>query len=239
MANGIYSAAAGMAAQQARLDAIANDLANSSTTGYKTERVAFRDLVYNVEDGVPVGSGVATVDAGRTFSTGAFEDSSEPLSLAIDGEGFFQVKRADGTVALTRAGDFQLDAAGSIVTPTGEELVPPIKVPKGTNPKDVAVSSNGTVTVKGKAIGRIGIVNVPAPNALLSIGSNMYVPTKASGPATAANATTLHQGELEASNVDAPTAMTELMDAQQTYSLSSRALQIQDQLMQIANEIKR
>ena len=239
MANGIYSAAAGMAAQQARLDAISNDLANSSTVGYKTQRVAFRDLVYNVENGVPVGSGVTTVDAGRTFATGVFEDSRDPLSLAIDGDGFFQVKRADGTVALTRAGDFQLDSEGSIVTPTGEQLVPPIKVPKGVRPKDLAVSENGTVTVKGKAIGQITLVNVAAPNALLSVGSSMYLPTKASGPATAATAPALHQGQLESSNVDAPTAMTELMDAQQTFKLSSRALQVQDQLMQIANEIKR
>jgi flagellar basal-body rod protein FlgG len=239
MANGIYTAAAGMAAQQARLDAIANDLANSSTVGYKTQRVAFRDLVYNVENGVAVGSGVATVDAGRTFATGSFEDSKDPMSLAIDGEGFFQVKRADGSIALTRAGNFQIDSNGSVVMPTGEALVPPIKVPKNTRPQDIAVSSNGTVTVKGKTIGRINIVNVAAPNALLSAGSNMYLPTKASGPATAANVTTLRQGELESSNVDAPTAMTELMDAQQTFSLSSRAMQVQDQLMQIANEIKR
>jgi flagellar basal-body rod protein FlgG len=239
MSNGIYSAAAGMAAQQTRLDAIANDLANSDTTGYKTERVAFRDLVSNYENGVAVGSGVATVDAGRSFATGAFADSKNPLSLAIDGEGFFQVKRADGSLALTRAGDFQIDSAGSIVTSTGERLMPPMTVPKGANPQDIAVSGNGTVTVKGKAIGRINIMNVAAPNALLSAGSNMYLPTKASGPATSANIDTVRQGELETSNVDAATAMTELMDAQQTFSLSSRALQIQDQLMQIANELKR
>jgi flagellar basal-body rod protein FlgG len=239
MANGIYTAAAGMAAQQARIDAIANDLANSSTTGYKSGRVAFRDLVYTVENGVPVGSGVATVDAGRSFATGAFEDSTEPLSLAIDGPGFFEVRRADGTTALTRAGDFQLDSSGSIVTPTGEQLVPPVRVPKGAVAKDVAVSENGTVSVKGRTIGRISLVDVAAPDALLAVGSSMYVPTKASGPAAAAKVTTLRQGELESSNVDAPTSMIEVMDAQQTYSLSSRALQVQDQLMQIANEIKR
>src|SRR5215468_4803109 len=104
MPNGIYSAAAGMAAQQTKLDAIANDLANSSTTGYKSVRVGFKDLLYGAEQGVAVGSG------------------------AIDGAGFFQVKRADGSAALTRNGQFSLDANGALVTSTGEQLDPPIKV---------------------------------------------------------------------------------------------------------------
>jgi flagellar basal-body rod protein FlgG len=239
MANGIYSAAAGMAAQQTRIDAVANDLANNSTTGYKAERVAFRDLVYTPEDGVPVGSGVAVVDAGRSFGNGTLGDSENPLALAIDGPGFFQVRRADGTAALTRAGDFDLDSAGSLVTSTGEQLVPPIRVPKGTDPGDVIVAGDGTVSIKNRKIGQIQLVDVASPDALVSAGSSMYVATKASGAAVAAKGTTLRQGQLESSNVDVATSMTQLMDAQQTYSLSSRALQVQDQLMQIANEIKR
>jgi flagellar basal-body rod protein FlgG len=239
MANGIYSAAAGMAAQQTRLDAIANDLANSSTAGYKTERVTFRDLAYTLEQGVPVGAGSAAAAAGRSFAAGTFEDSSDPLSLAIDGSGFFQVKRADGTTALTRAGDFQLDAAGSLVTSGGEQLVPPVRVPPRTQPEDVVVAGDGTITVKGKTIGRIELVDVAAPDGLLPAGSSMYLHTKASGSPAAVTRATLHQGQLEASNVDIATSMTDLLDAQQTYSLSSRALQIQDQLLQIANELKR
>jgi flagellar basal-body rod protein FlgG len=239
MANGIYSAAAGMAAQQTRLDAIANDLANSSTTGYKAERVAFADLVYSPEDGVPVGSGVATIDAGRSFSAGAFEDSNDPLSLAIDGPGFFQVKRADGTPALTRAGDFQLDEAGSLVTSTGEQLIPPVKVPKGADPSDVTISGDGSISIRGKTIGKVALVDVASPDSLVAAGGSLYVTTKASGAATPAKGSTLVQGQLESSNVDVADSMTEMMDAQQTYSLSSRALQIQDQLLQIANEIKR
>jgi flagellar basal-body rod protein FlgG len=240
MANGIYSAAAGMAAQQTRLDAIANDLANVSTTGYKSERVGFRDLVYGVEQGVAVGSGSAAVDAGRSFATGSIEDSSNPLSLAIEGPGFFQVKRPDGTTALTRAGNFQLDANGSLVTTDGDQLVPPIKVPKGTQPGDVSIASNGTVTVAGKSVGAIKLVDVPAPNALLSVGSNLFAATQASGaPAAAARGTLVHQGQLEASNVDVAESMTALLDAQQTYQLSSRALQTQDQLLSMANDLKR
>jgi flagellar basal-body rod protein FlgG len=239
MANGIFSAAAGMAAQQTRLDAIANDLANTSTTGYKAERVAFADLVYTPEDGVPVGSGVATIDAGRSFAAGALQDSNDPLSLAIDGPGFFQVRRSDGTPALTRAGDFQLDAAGSLVTSAGEQLVPPVKVPRGTDPSDVTISGDGSISVKGKTIGKIDLVDVASPDSLVAAGGSLYTTTKASGAATPANGSSLVQGQLESSNVDVADSMTELMDAQQTYSLSSRALQIQDQLLQIANELKR
>src|SRR3954468_11230401 len=97
--NGIYSAAAGMAAQQSRLDAIANDLANTSTTGYKAERVGFRDLLD--------GAGSATVDLGRTLAQGVMQPSDDPLSVAIEGPGFFQVRRQDGSNALTRNGQFQ------------------------------------------------------------------------------------------------------------------------------------
>src|SRR3954447_7111424 len=104
MPNGIYSAAAGMAAQQSRLDAIANDLANSSTTGYKSQRVGFRDLLYGSDQGVAVGSGSAAIDIGRSLAQGTFEPSDDPLAVAIEGPGYFQVRRADGSSALTRNG---------------------------------------------------------------------------------------------------------------------------------------
>src|SRR6185437_11568955 len=101
MPNGIYSAAAGMAAQQSRLDAIANDLANANTVGYKAERIGFRDLLYGTDLGVDVGSGSAALNIGRSQAQGTLEPSDDPLALAIDGPGYFQVKRADGTNALT------------------------------------------------------------------------------------------------------------------------------------------
>src|SRR3954447_3830034 len=136
MPNGIYSAAAGMAAQQSRLDAIANDLANASTTGYKAERLGFRDLLDQ--------AGSATVDLGRTLGQGTMQPSDDPLAVAIDGPGFFQVRRADGSVALTRNGNFQVDARGSVVTPTGEQLVPPISIPAGTDLDQVTIGVDGT-----------------------------------------------------------------------------------------------
>jgi flagellar basal-body rod protein FlgG len=231
MPNGIYSAAAGMAAQQSRLDAIANDLANANTTGYKTERIGFRDLLY--------GAGSAVVDAGRSQTQGTLQPSDDPFAVAIEGPGFFQVRRADGTNALTRAGNFQLDAKGSLVTATGEQLVPPISVPAGTDPKSVTIAGDGTVSAAGRVLGQIRLVTVAAPNALQSVGSSMFLPTQASGAAVPSAAARLHQNQLEASNVEVANAMTDLLDAQQTYQLASRAIQTQDQLLQIANNLKK
>jgi flagellar basal-body rod protein FlgG len=228
-----------MAAQQTRIDAIANDLANTSTTGYKHERVGFRDLVYNEEQGMPVGSGVASVSVGQSFQQGSLVDSDNPLALAIQGPGFFQVKRADGTTALTRAGDLGLDANGSLVTATGEELVPPIKVPKGTQPGDISIGADGAVTVAGKSVGKIQLVDVPTPAGLQPVGNTEFVPTRASGAATAARGATLKQASLESSNVDVATAMTDLMDAQRNFDMASRVIRMQDQLMEIANGIRR
>jgi flagellar basal-body rod protein FlgG len=240
MANGIYAAAAGMAAQQVRLDAIANDLANSGTFGYKSERVGFRDLLYGSEQGVAVGSGSAAVDLGRSDVQGTIGDGGSPLSLALQGPGYFQVKRLDGTQALTRNGAFQLDSQGRLVTSDGEQLVPPIRVPAGTQPKDVVIATDGAVTVKGKGIGSIKLVSVPAPNDLLSVGSSSFATTRASGAARPiVTGTKVMQAQQEESNVDIASTMTDMLDTQQTYTLVSRALQTQDQLAQIANGIKR
>ena len=128
MLNGLYSAASGMLAQQTRMDMLANDLANVDTTGYKQARIGFRDLIYNTEQGMRVGAGSAIVDAGRNQAAGAFQATGDPLSMAIAGPGYFQVRRSDGSVALTRSGDFTTDAKGEIVTGSGERLVPPIRI---------------------------------------------------------------------------------------------------------------
>ena len=246
MANGIYAAAAGLAAQQDRIDAISNDLANAGTTGYRSERVGFEDLLYgSSEQGVPVGAGARSLDAGRSGVQGALAASTNPLALAIVGPGYFQVKRQDGSTALTRDGDLQIDASGSLVTSNGEQLVPPIKLPAGTQPADVTIASDGTVSVStsGSAaapatVGKIALVDVPAENGLLALGANDYAATTASGAVAAAQGAKLVQGQLEGSDVDVASAMTSLLDAQQSYSLISHAIQTQDQLLQIANELR-
>ena len=240
---GLYSAAAGMAAQQRRLEAVANDLANVNTSGYKRARVSFRDLVYSptgrgAAGGVSTGSGSAAASTGRSFAQGSLVPSGEPLDLAIDGEGFFQVRRADGSTALTRDGSFRLDADGRLVTADGDVVQPPITLPRGTDPKRVSIAADGTVSADGRRLGRIEVVQVASADGLQPIGKNLFAVTAASGTPRATR-TSVVQGALEGSNVDMADAMVDMMDSQRAYQLASRAIQMQDQMMEIANGVKR
>jgi flagellar basal-body rod protein FlgG len=239
MPEGIYAAAAGMAAQQARLDSLANDVANVNTTAYKQQRLGFRDLVYSAEQGIPTGAGAAVVDAGRSSAQGTLLDTGDPLTVALVGRGYLQVQRGDGSTALTRDGRLSLDAAGSIVTATGNQLVPPIKVPAGTDPASISIGPDGAITVAGTSIGTLSIADVPAPDALTPVGDNLFVANAASGAPTAITDTTVQQGYLESSSVDLATAMTSMIDAQRGYELASRAIKTQDQLLDIANQLVR
>jgi flagellar basal-body rod protein FlgG len=242
---GLYSAAAGMAAQQQRLDSIANDVANVSTSGYKRLRVAFRDLVYQPEpygaaDGnVQAGAGAAATVVGRTFAAGQLQPTGEPLDVAVLGDGFLQVRLPQGGTALTRDGHLRVDAQGRLGLNTGELLDPPVSLPAGATSADVRIAPDGTVTANGATAGRIALVTVQAPHALAALGDNRFAPTAASGRPLAARAARLEQGALEMSNVDLGDAMVGMIDAQRSYSMASKALQMQDQLLQIANEVKR
>jgi flagellar basal-body rod protein FlgG len=240
MLEGLYSAAAGMVAQQQKIDSVANDLANVNTTGYKHTRVAFRDLLY-VDDAsktVHSGAGAAATSVGRGFEAGAMRQTGNPLDVAIQGPGFLRVRRADGTDALTRDGALRLDDKGRLTTQRGELVQPAITVPAGTRDSDLSIASDGTVTARGRAVGRIQVVDVRSPDALQSIGGNLFRTTTASGAATALASGQVAQGALEASNVDVGDAMTQMIDAQRTFQLTSRAIQIQDQMLQIANGVK-
>jgi len=240
MLEGLYSAAAGMQAQQQRIDSVANDLANVNTNGYKHERVAFRDLLY-VDDAsgkVHSGVGAAATTIGRGFTQGALRETGNKLDVAIQGPGFLRVRRADGTEALTRDGQLRIDAQGRLGTARGELLQPAITIPAGTKEDDVSIGSDGTVTANNRPLGKVQVVDVRSPQALLTIGDNLYRTTPASGAATNAAGVTLTQGSVEASNVDAGDSMTEMIDAQRGYQLASRAIQMQDQMLQIANQVK-
>jgi flagellar basal-body rod protein FlgG len=240
----MYTAAAGMAAQQDRIDAVAGDLSNVNTTGYKQSRLAFRDLVYsNGANGNPnarIGAGAAATSIGRTSAQGALHDTGEPLDVALQGPGYIAVRTADGTSALTRDGQLRLDDRGRITTSTGELLAPPITVPPGTQPQDIGIAADGTVTAAGRRVGAIRIVTVAAPSALAGGENNLFLPTAASGAVTAAPRTTrLAQGALEASNVDLADAMTTMIEAQRGFELASKAIEVSDQMLQIANQVKR
>lgn len=239
MSTGLYAAASGLAAQQARLDVLANDIANVSTTGYKRTRISFRDLVYGVQGGVPIGSGSAVSALGRSLAPGVLLESREPLSVAIEGSGWLQVQAADGKPALTRNGDLRLDADRRIVTSRGERIVPPITVPKDVSANDLAIGVDGTITAAGKPVGRIVVVDVPRPDGLVPAGDGLFRPTDASGTPTLAKGARLRQGYLEGSNVDIADAMVTMIESQRAYELASRAVKMQDQLLEIANGIRR
>jgi flagellar basal-body rod protein FlgG len=241
MLEGLYTAAAGMAAQQQRMDSLSNDVANVNTAGYKRVRMGFRDLVYQADgpSGVRTGSGAAATQIGRGYEQGAFQSTGNPLDLAISGDGYFQVRRSDtGQLALTRAGNLNVDANGQIVTAEGDRLVPPVQLPQGVDLARVNVGQDGTVNVAGRRVGQIQLVTVPAPTGLAAAGNGYYTTTAASGGVRPAGAATLTQGTLEASNVDLADAMVDMMDAQRSYSMASKAIHMQDEMMQIANGVK-
>jgi flagellar basal-body rod protein FlgG len=245
MLEGLHSAAAGMAAQQQRMDAVANDLANANTTGYKHQRVGFRDLVYDQTgrssaQGVRTGSGAAAVDAGRAFAQGTLQRTDRPLDVAIQGEGFLRVRLPDGRDALTRDGGLHIDGNRRLTTSTGALVQPAITVPEGVGEDQISVGPDGTVLAAGNRIGRLDVVTVRSQAGLLSVGNNAFVTTPASGAAVAApRATTLSQGALEASNTDMAEAMVSMIESQRAYQLASKAISTADEMMGIANQVKR
>jgi flagellar basal-body rod protein FlgG len=245
MLEGLHSAAAGMAAQQQRLDAVANDLANANTTGYKHQRVGFRDLVYDQAgrssaQGVRTGSGAAAVDAGRSYGQGVLQRTDRPLDVAIQGEGFLRIRLADGRDALTRDGGLHIDGTGQLTTSTGALVQPAIRVPAGVGEDDISIGPDGTVLANRNRIGRVDIVMVRSQAGLLSVGDNAFVTTPTSGPAIAApRATTLTQGALESSNTDMAEAMVSMIESQRAYQLASKAISTADEMMGIANQVKR
>jgi len=243
MLEGLYSAAAGMAAQQQHMDAVANDLANVDTTGYKSLRVGFRDLLYTqagkaAGTGVNVGAGARSDQLGRSLAQGALQTTGRMLDVAIAGQGFFQVRTANGKAALTRDGNFHLDANGRLVTSSGARVQPAITVPAGTSDDQVSIATDGTVNVAGKQVGKLRLVTVRSPEGLAPAGDNLFTTTAQSGAVRAATGTSLQQGYLEGSNVDMADAMVGMMDAQRGFEMASKAIQMQDEMAGIANQVK-
>jgi flagellar basal-body rod protein FlgG len=245
MLEGLRAAATGMTAQQQRMDALSNDIANVNTTGYKHERTSFRDLIATPTglggaEQVGAGAGAAAESAGRGWGQGALQTTGQPLDVALQGNGFLQVKLPDGRTGLTRNGSLQIDARGRVMTSEGAFLQPPVTLPAGVSPGDVKISSDGTLAAQGRPIGRMVLVAVTAPHQLDDAGAGIYTTNAASGAARAAGVgTTLAQGALEASNVDLGDAMVEMMAAQRGFQMASQAVRSQDEMLSIANGIKR
>jgi flagellar basal-body rod protein FlgG len=242
MLAGLYSAASGMAAQQEQLDAIGNDLANASTPGYKAERVAFSDLLYSTSnlagDEATVGAGARAAVIGASQAQGSVKETNDPLNLAIEGEGYFQVTRPGGALALTRDGNFGLDASGTLVASDGSRLTPPIKLPAGVSASEVRIAGDGTVSAGSKTLGQIKLMSVASPGHMTADGAGGYTPNAASGAPQAIAAPRMHQGMLEQSNVDLGREMAQMISTQRAFQMTSTAIQTETQMMTIANQLR-
>ncbi|HLI62827.1 MAG TPA: flagellar basal-body rod protein FlgG [Terriglobales bacterium] len=260
MFRALYTAATGMAAQQLNLDNIANNLSNSSTAGFRSRRLQFEDLIYQnlvtpgsaatqqtTVDGLQVGLGTRTASSEVIQTQGDFNNTGNPLDLAIQGTGFFQVTMPDGTIAYTRAGMFHLDNQGNIVTADGNPLNPQISIP--ANALTITVGSDGTVTVtqpgqtQAAQVGNIQLATFQNPGGLNSIGQNLFQQTTASGdpivgtPGGSDGLGTLQQGVLEQSNVDVVAEFVNMIIAQRSYEANSRIVSAADEMLQELNNL--
>ncbi|MGH2914269.1 MAG: flagellar hook-basal body protein [Solirubrobacteraceae bacterium] len=244
MLQGLYAAAAGMEAQQNQFNAVSNDLANLNTPGYQAGQVGFEDLLYSSAGpassgtNVATGTGAASSVIGRSQAQGALQDTGNPLDVAIEGPGFIQVRRSNGSIGLTRNGTLQTNAQGELTDQLGNPLSPPIKLPAGATAADLQIAPNGAVSARGVKLGQIAIVNVPAPDRLQPDGSSLFSATAASGATRAVTGSTVQQGKLEASNVDVAQTMSTLVTAERAYQMASEALQYQNQMLTIADQLK-
>jgi flagellar basal-body rod protein FlgG len=244
MLQGLYAAASGMEATQTQFDAISNDIANLSTPGYQSEEVGFADLLYSgggssAGSSVATGSGTVATVIGRNQEQGAIDQTGDPLDVAISGDGYLAVRRNDGSTGLTRNGALQVDSLGQLTNQDGNVVVPPITLPKGVQPGQVSIAANGDVTTAGRKLGKITLVTVPAPDQLQPDGHGTFSVTSGSGATRAAAGATLQQGAVEGSNVDLSEAMNTMVTAERAYQMAGQAIQYQDQMLQIANGIKK
>ena len=242
MLEGLYAAASGMEAQQQQFDAISNDMANIDTPGYQSTILGFHDLLYSSGDygsNVATGAGAAAEVVGRDQTQGAIQQTGQPLDVAIQGEGYLEVRRPDGTIGLTRNGALQLNDKRQLTNQTGHAGAAADHDPGRRRPQP-GVDRVGRHRLRpaSQKLGKISLVDVPAPDGLVADGDSVFSATAASGAIKAAKGATLQQGALEGSNVNMGAEMSKMMAAQQQYAMGSQAIQYQAQMLQIANEIK-
>lgn len=263
MIRAMWTAATGMTAQQANMDVIANNLANVNTNAFKRSRAEFADLLYQIQRmpgtnssnvsiypvGIQVGGGVRTTTVAKEWGQGNMRQTNNELDLAIDGNGFFQVTRPDGTIMYTRNGAFKKDNVGNMVSGDGDQLSPVITIPSGALKVDIA--QDGTVSVllpgvtQATQIGQIQLVRFDNPSGLIAQGNNLFLPSFASGPpiqGTGGFATgfgLIQQGYLESSNVNLAEEMVSMIIAQRSYEVNAKAIQAADEMMSLANNVRR
>jgi flagellar basal-body rod protein FlgG len=254
MIRSLWIAKTGLDAQQTQLDVISNNLANTSTNGYKASRAVFEDLLYQtmrqpgalssqqttIPSGLMIGTGVRPISTEHIFTQGSLQQTGNALDLAINGQGFFQIQMPDGTLAYSRDGSFQKDSTGQVVTSSGYPLSPPITVP--SNALTINISRDGIVnitqpgTTATTQIGTIQLATFVNNGGLQSVGENLYVETASSGAPTPNTPGTngaglLNQTYVETSNVNVAEELVSMIQTQRAYEMNSKAISTSDQML--------
>lgn len=261
LSRALNTAATGMAAQEAHVNTISNNIANVNTTSYKKERTEFESLHYHTikeagsrtsnnsthNVGHQFGSGTRVSGITREFSQGAPQITNNPFDLMINGEGFFGIQMPDTTVGFTRDGSFNVNSQGQLVNKQGYQIVPTMQFPAGTVSVNITEAGVVEAFVKNQIepvnVGQIPVFTFTNPTGLHALGGNSYRPTQSSGPplqniAGELNAGVIRQGALEASNVSIMNEMTELIKAQRAYEMNSKVMKVADEILQTVNTIR-
>jgi len=257
----LWVAKTGLSAQNTELSTIANNLANVNTTGFKRDRANFQDLLYQIQrqpgalngqntelpSGLQLGTGVRIVDTTKQFTQGSLQTTKQPLDMAVNGRGFFQVLMPDGTISYTRDGQFQLNSNGDLVTAQGYPVQPGITIPQ--NATSVTVGKDGTVSVvttdqaNPQNVGQLTLTDFINPQGLQAIGNNLFRQTNSSGDPQEGTAGldglgTVEQGSLEASNVNVEEELVNMISTQRAYEMNSKVVSTSDQMLQyITNNV--
>ncbi len=265
MLRALYTSATGMKAQELMIDNTANNLANVNTTGFRRSRMDFADLVYTTyrqpgtaiangqvsPTGLQIGNGVRAVATTKHFVQGSVEQTGNPLDVAIEGDGFFQVRLPNGEFRYSRAGNFRIDGAGQLVNTDGFLLDPPITVNQGIDISKITISTDGLVqgirsgsNQTAEDLGQIQIFTFLNPAGLSSEGSNLFAQTAASGAAVQGlggqpGFGVLRQASLEGSNVEVVNELIALISAQRAYEINSRAIRAGDEMLSTSVDIVR
>ena len=263
MMRALWTSATGMNAQQLNVDVISNNMANVNTAGFKKSKADFQDLLYQTlktpgtstasgtisPAGIQVGLGCSVVATTRLFTQGNFQETGNPLDIAIEGDGFFQIEQPNGEIAYTRAGAFKIDNEGNIITSEGMKLSPNIIIPSTSI--EISVGSDGTVSILNGETNLVEVLGTSMliarfsnPSGLKGIGHNLFLETVSSGDPSEGDPGTsglgiLAQGYIELSNVSIVEEMVNLIAGQRAYEICSRAIQASDEMLQTANALKR
>ncbi|MFL0251612.1 flagellar hook-basal body complex protein [Clostridium neuense] len=251
----MWNGTSGMYAEQEKMDAVSNNLANMNTVGYKTQQVSFDDLLYGdlSKSKYPVtngktqyaGTGVKANEWLRNNTEGPLTETDRKTDFAINGDGYFRVTKADGSKAYERNGQFAIDNTGKLVDSSGNVLDIQYNVdPNSVDFKDdnIVLAQNGEIGIRVsdseiRDVGKVNLYNVVGDDAMASIGNNLFVPKAGAQVSVVANPS-IEQGWVEGSNVDVATEFTDMIVAQRAYEFSSKSLKTGDEMWQLVNNLR-